>query len=369
MIVMAMLFASGGLYLSTRSAIDELVDRQFGADMFIEGRGPIEPEAEAKIRGVDGIDSVSALRFGSTQITVPRSSAERPRSGRPVVTDEEEEVFVVMIDPATYFAHSSFFWKDGSDAEARAALTKGGRLLVPVGLANSLDLERGSRVVVDTPAGDKPMRVAGVYRDGPGPPGITLGLPDGKRYLNAGKPMALIATLDEGARPAAVKSAIEDGIGAEFGLDVETVTETKAQARSQVTQYFRIVYAILLVAAIVGLLGLANTLAMSVLRRFREIGILRAIGVTRSQMWRMVMIESLTLGFVAFVLSIPLGLLLTGIIVRTISSGFGFELTTTYPWSWIPIVAAFGLFITVIAAIAPGRRASRLHVVSALQYE
>ena len=366
MIVMAMLFASGGLYLSTRAAIDEIVDRQFGADMFIEGNAPIEPEVEAKLRAVDGIESVSPMRFGFTNLESPRSPA-RPSGDRPVVTNEEEDAFVVIVDPATYFEHSSFFWKDGNDAAAKAALTKGGSILSSAVLADELDVDVGSRVVLG--GSDKTFTVAGIYRDAPGPPAIAMSIGDAKRYLNAGKPMGFVANLRADARPAVVKETIEDTLGEEYGLDVQTVTETKEDARGQVTQYFRIVYAILLVAAIVGLLGLANTLAMSVLRRFREIGILRAIGVTRSQMWRMVMIESLTLGFVAFVLSIPLGLLLTGIVVRTIGTGFGFGLETSYPWSWIPIVALFGLIITVVAAIAPGRRASRLHVVSALQYE
>ncbi|MEX2393926.1 MAG: ABC transporter permease, partial [Actinomycetota bacterium] len=228
---------------------------------------------------------------------------------------------------------------------------------------------RGDSVKMQTSSGLSSFEIGGIFNDGPGPPRIAVGIADGKKFFNAGKPMGFAANLDEGANPQTVKEAIEEGPTSEYGLDVGTVAENKEEARGQVAQYFRIVYAILAVAAIVGLLGLANTLAMSVLRRFREIGILRAIGVTRSQMWRMVLIESLTLGLVAFVLSIPLGLLLTGIIVKSISGGFGFEMTTSYPWSWIPIVALFGLVITVIAAIAPGRRAARLHVVSALQYE
>jgi putative ABC transport system permease protein len=114
---------------------------------------------------------------------------------------------------------------------------------------------------------------------------------------------------------------------------------------------------------------LANTLAMSVLQRFREIGILRAIGVTRSQAWRMVLVESTTMGLTAFVLSIPLGVLLTYLVVRGTAQGFGFSIPTIYPWIWIPFVAAFGILIAVIAAIAPGRRAARLQVVTALQYE
>ena len=76
-----------------------------------------------------------------------------------------------------------------------------------------------------------------------------------------------------------------------------------------------------------------------------------------------------TLGLTAFVLSIPLGALLTYLVVKGTSDGFGFTIPTLYPWIWVPFVAMFAIVIAVVAAIAPGRRASRLEVVSALQYE
>lgn len=231
------------------------------------------------------------------------------------------------------------------------------------------DLAVGDRVRLKTPDANPELRVAGIYRDGPGPPSVTLGIRDGRELLGAGRPLALLADVTPGASPEQVKEAIENGVGRDIGLDVGTTIEAKEMARGQIAQYFRIVYAILLVAAIVGLLGLANTLAMSVLRRFREIGILRAIGVTRSQMWRMVLVESTTMGLAAFVLSIPLGWLLAWLVVRDTSAGFGFDVPVVLPWAWIPAVAAFGLAVAVVAAIAPGRRAARLEVVTALQYE
>ena len=356
MIVMAMLFASGGLYLSVRGIVDQIVDRQFGADLFIQGNSPLDPDVESKIADRPEIELVSPLRFGFT-----KSSGHK--------ATDSEDVFLLMIDPATYFDVSSFFWKDGSDAAAKEALSRGGSVLLPATFANEAGLERGDQLTLKTKEGMTPFTVAAIHLNDPGPPRVSVGLSDARRYFNAGKPFALLADLQPGADPDRVKHAIENGIGKDVGLHVDTAAENKAQARSQVGRYFQIVYAILLVAAIVGLLGLANTLAMSVVRRFREIGILRAIGVTRSQMWRMVLVESTTLGLVAFVLSLPLGWLMTALVIRATSVGFGFEMSTVYPWAWIPLVAAFGLLCAVVAAIAPGRRAARLEVVKALQYE
>jgi len=356
MVVMAMLFASGGLYLSVRGVIDEIVDRQFGADLFIQGSSPLDPSFEGRIRDHEGVEHVSSLRFGFT-----RSSSHEAAGN--------EEVFLAIIDPASYFDLSSFFWKDGSDAAAEEALSRGGSILVGSTYATEASVDRGDEIMLDTREGDVAFTVAGIHLNDPGPPRITVGLPDGRRYFQAGKPFAFMAGVAPGADTEEVKDSIETALGQDVGLSIDTAADNKAEARAQVGQYFQIIYAILLVMAIVGLLGLANTLAMSVVRRFREIGILRAIGVTRSQMWRMVLVESTTLGLVAFVLSLPLGWVMTALVIRGTSEGFGFEMATVYPWAFIPVVAAFGLLCAVVAAIAPGRRAARLEVVTALQYE
>lgn len=360
MVVMAMLFATGGLYLSVRGAMDEIVERQFGADMFISSGGSdfgppgrLASEDESALHARTDLKAISPVRFGNT--SVKRA------------TGDNEFVLVRVIEPDSYFDIAGYFWSDGDDAAAEQALTSGGGVLVSDGVARRLDLERGDEVTLLTRKGRVAFEVAGLYVSPPGPPELSMGFKDGAAYLAASDPIAYIADVTPGADPDAVGARIESDLGGR--VDVETTSELRAEVSGQIGSYFRIVYAILLVAAIVGLLGLANTLAMSVLQRFREIGILRAIGVTRSQTWRMVLVESSTMGLVAFILSVPLGWLLTFLVVSTTSDGFGFEMSTVYPWTWIPLVAGFGILVAVVAALAPGRRAARLEVVGALQYE
>lgn len=355
MVVMAMLFATGGLFLTVRNGVDEIIDRQFGADLFIESQTELPDGFGATLAERPDIERTSPIWFGSTQV---------------YGTDgEPDDAFVRILDPQSYFHVTSYFWKDGDDASAREALSRGGAVLLPGPLAEDLDVGRGDEVTLFTSTGKVEFDVAGTYINDPGPPQLTMGIRDARRYLSAGRPAAYIATVADGVDPEAAQRSLEDDFERTVPLEIETVTGVKAEARSQVGQYFQILYAILLIAAIVGLLGLANTLAMSVLRRFREIGILRALGTTRSQVWRMVLVESATMGLAAFVLSLPLGFLLSGLVIRDTSRAFGFDMTPVYPWAWIPAVAAFGLVVAVLAAIAPGRRAARLEVVGALQYE
>jgi len=354
MVVMAMLFATGGLYLSVRSGVGEIVDRQFGADIFVQPQVPDDGQMAAKLARVPGVAAVTPLRFGF--------ATGLDKSGK------QQEFFLRTIEPNSYFAVSSYFWKDGNDAAAKAALLKGGAVISSDEVAKSLNAKVGDTVTLNTARGQHAFTLAATYIGTAGPPEMTMGIKDARTYLSASRPMAYALNATKGASPDTVAAAIKTDL-ASYQPSTQTSAQAKDEARNQIATYFQIVYAILLIAAIVGLLGLANTLAMSVLQRFREIGILRAIGVTRSQTWRMVLVESSTLGLAAFVLSIPLGALLTFLVVRGTSQGFGFSIPTLYPWIWVPFVAIFAVVIAVIASIAPGRRAARLEVVSALQYE
>ena len=180
-------------------------------------------------------------------------------------------------------------------------------------VAQELDAKRGDVITIATTKGEQPFEIEAIYVSPPGPPEVSIGIADAKKYFSAREPFAYIADVKEGQDPTVVAERVEDAFPG--ALHTETADVVKQEAQTQVGTYFQIVYAILAIAAIVGLLGLANTLAMSVLHRFREIGILRAIGVTRSQTWRMVLVESLTMGLTAFVLSMPLGWLLTYLVV------------------------------------------------------
>ena len=356
MVVLAMLFATGGLFLSVRSGLDEIVDRQFGADVFLNPRVPDDGRVQAKLEKNPDVERVTPIRFGIA--TALNKKGKR------------QEIFVRTIEPQSYFAVSSFFWKKGkgNDDSAQKALLHGGSILAAADVASQLGVDVGDTITFETSKGNHAFRIAALYIGAAGPPEATIGLSDARKYLSASRPVGYALNVRDGKNPASVARELKRSLPT-YQLDTSTPEEVKDEVRSQILTYFQIIYAILLIAAIVGLLGLANTLAMSVLQRFREIGILRAIGVTRSQAWRMVLVESSTMGLTAFVLSIPLGFLLAFLVIRGTSEGFGFTIPTIYPWTWVPFVALFGIVIAVVAAIAPGRRAARLQVVTALQYE
>ena len=354
MIVMAMIFSIGGLFVSMGAALDDTIDRQFGADIQIESSVALGEEFARELRAMDGVEAITALRFGDTAV--------KQKEG-------DEEAFLVVIEPETYFRVAGVSWVDGTDRDARADLSRGNAVLMTEIVANQLGKQRGDIVRLRTARGFHPFEIVGTFASFAGPPVIVTGFGDGQRYFNAQDATEYHLDVARGFDTEAVRDRIEAGLGSRYRFVTTTAIAAKEEARAEFRQYFNIIYAILAVAAVVGVLGLANTLAMSVLQRYREIGILRAVGTTRGQIWRMVLVESTTLGSVALVLALPLGSLLAWLTVRSISDAFGFDVEFVYPAAWVPLILLFGAVAAVIAAIAPGRRAARLEPVSALQYE
>ena len=147
---------------------------------------------------------------------------------------------------------------------------------------------------------------------------------------------------------------------------VETKAAYVDRAGKDVNTSLAMFYVLLALSVVVSLFGMVNTMILSVYERTRELGMLRAIGMTRRQARRMVRHESVITALIGAGLGLPLGVLLAGIATRGLSSqGIGFHLSIA------PLIAftVVAIVAGVLAAIPPARRASRLNVLSALHYE
>src|SRR4051812_43364563 len=128
----------------------------------------------------------------------------------------------------------------------------------------------------------------------------------------------------------------------------------------------KMLYVLLGFSVVVSLFGMVNTLVLAVYERTRELGMLRAVGMTRRQARRMIRQESVITALIGAAMGIPLGVFLAALITEALSKyGIGLELPLTELVAFTAVAIAAG----VLAAIIPARRASRLNVLNALQYE
>jgi putative ABC transport system permease protein len=197
---------------------------------------------------------------------------------------------------------------------------------------------------------------------------LLIGVSDGNRAFGIGPPNLIAASVAEGHRPAAVKAAIERA-STDGALFVQLTSEQKADFIKGQTQFFNLVYALVLIAVVMGMLGVTNTLAMAVLRRTREIGILRAVGTERRQLRRMALVEATTIGLTGLVLAIPLGLVLSVTVLQTVTRTLDTVVAYVFPWPMFAAVAPLALLVAVLSSVIPGRHAARVDPARVLRFD
>jgi len=139
------------------------------------------------------------------------------------------------------------------------------------------------------------------------------------------------------------------------------------QAKSSVNTFVVMLYVLLGLALIIAILGIVNTLALSVLERTRELGLVRAIGMRRAQVVQMVTVESVVIAVFGALLGVVVGGLLGVAIVRALADE-GINVVAV-PWGSIGTFMALAVVIGLFAAIVPAIRAARTNVLSAIAYE
>ena len=161
-------------------------------------------------------------------------------------------------------------------------------------------------------------------------------------------------------------AALESSLTAFPDTAVNTIPEFTRTQTQELTVILNLLYVLLALSVVVSLFGMVNTLALAVHERTREIGMLRAVGMTRRQARRMVRGESIITSLIGAALGIPLGIAMAALTVRSMSAwGVGLSI----PVGTLVMFTEVAIVVGVIAAVIPARRASRLDVLRALHYE
>ncbi|MBI3747110.1 MAG: ABC transporter permease [Chloroflexi bacterium] len=256
----------------------------------------------------------------------------------------------------------------GDRSAALTALDAGGAVVLPAATAGRLGARVGDALVVALGGGATlDLRVAGIVeRSIPsgGGEAILVGWPDASGPLAVSGADVFAVRFAPGAG-APARTALE-AKATELALEANPLARVQGAVSDALGRVFGLFDALAIVAVLVAALGVVNTLAMGVVERVREIGVLRAIGMTRGQASRMVVVEAGVLGVAGIVLGSLAGLVVGGILLALTG---GLVAGISLPWASIAIAAVIGLAGSVIAAYYPSRLASGVSIVLALKFE
>jgi putative ABC transport system permease protein len=251
------------------------------------------------------------------------------------------------------------------------AVRNGTAVLISSSFALNLGAAVGDTLRLDTPTGPLAVRVAGVTFNFSSPRGTIVMSRDLYRTRwNDPQTNRVFVRAAPGAEPAAVRAAIARQLGRTYGLRIVSARDLIDYFAVQVRRAFAPVDVLAVLLLVVILLGLADTLAASVLDRTRELGTLRAVGVRRRLLSRAVMAEGLLLGAFGVLLALLAGLGLGTLWVRqTFPLLLGWSLETYVPYGQVAGLCALTLAVCIAAALLPARRAAMMQPAAALRCE
>ena len=177
----------------------------------------------------------------------------------------------------------------------------------------------------------------------------------------------LYITESASASDAEVSAAIDDIIAPLPTVTLKDASAFADEQKKQINQFLYFIYALLGLAVLIAVLGIINTLALSVIERTREVGLLRAVGVSRRQLRQMVRLESVTIAVLGGVLGIVMGLVF-GVSLQLVSNSDGSSVLSI-PWLLLLVFLVVAALVGMLAAALPARRAARLNVLAAITTE
>jgi len=247
-----------------------------------------------------------------------------------------------------------------------------GSVLLSEPLANRLDLPVGSEeITLFTDVGEQIFPVAGIYYDYSSPQGtLLLAQPVYRQFFDDDAITAIALYLDQGIDPDSITQELREGLSTTQLLNIRPNVQLRSEALEVFDRTFEITTALQLLATTVAFIGVLSALLSLELERSRELGILRAVGLTIRQIWGLILGETSLLGGAAGLLAMPTGYVLALILIYIINKrSFGWTLQMDL--SAAPFILAFIVAVSaaVLAGIYPAWRMSRIQEIDAIRME
>ncbi len=328
---------------SFRSTVSEWLEYTLPADFYIsvfttQARrfstvgSTMEPEAFEALRSLPVVDGANALRHFTASFDETQSRA-----------------IAIDLDP---LARGAFHFKEGDPTAAWEPFAAGQAVIVSEPLAYRTGIRAGHEIELATPAGPRAMKVAGVYYDYSSEQGVLFLDRDLYRRLwGDDKVTAISLHAEPGADLDHLEESIRQTLGPGNRAQIVSNGELRARSLEVFDRTFVITGVLRTLAVVVAFVGVLSSLMALQLERTRELGVLRACGLTPGQLWRLVTQQTGLMGLVAGLLSIPVGIIMAAIMIFIINRrSFGWSLQMEIS----PITLVQALIVAVVAALLAG---------------
>lgn len=352
MIGVTLISAAATVASSFKTSIEELIGGNTGVEVMIQapsnapptGEFGFNPQALDQVKQLPGVTDVAAWH-----ITIDSTLAGTP-------------AFLAATDVEV----AKRMW--GMDTVSGEIRTLGAQeIVIDDNMAEASNWKVGDEISVGIGQTSKQYEVVGVYEATPAIQGPILGLPAvddfGGKLAYQG-----FVSLDDNADVAATVTAVENIMKDYPGVTVGDMSSYVEQANAAFDFLVNAITILLGVALLIALLGIINTLLLSIVERTRELGLVRAVGLSRGGVVRMIAVESVLIAVFGCLLGLAVGIGLGAAFVKALID-LDVMSTFTLPWLNLGIYVGVALVFGVIAALWPARRAAKLNVLEAIAYE
>ena len=371
-LILVVIIAS--INVSFKGTLLKFFARIMHADLIISSNGklqshesqPLGEELKAKIEanpGVLGAYELREIKFNyEGQKILLKHYGEPPKPEFATSVDGEIEQRYNIFDTAD---------RDVEEAGKELYHSPDPTVMVSENFVTHFNKKTGDSIELTTPNGPKKFRIIGIVAEYASPIGtIVMARSVFGAYFSDHLVSGYAVKLKRGFDPIQVRSELDRELGKEFKLTIMLNGDIRKQVISTMDSSFAYTRAIEMAALIVALLGLMNTLIITVMERTREIGLSRAVGLTRKHITRMIIIEAVSQGGLGALISMGLGTALGMLwVTQNLARSLGWVVHFYVPWAALGTTFALGIVVTLIAAWYPARRAAHIEIVDALDYE
>ena len=356
MIGVALVVFAAVLVTGIKTSFTDALDTSLKSDLIVtpsdqQGGGTLSPRIVTSLESIPGVSLASALSTGDVR-----------RNGRHGGQDSG----LNGVDPKTFGDVYKTDWVHGQDSDLSDLNDSG--ILLEQAEATSLHVGVGSQVHLLSNSRERAtVTVRGIYKDDVLMKNGIVTAQLLHRLTAVSGVQVVLATIKSGSNAEEVAKLAGDRLAAQYPTaKLQSNAEYKNSIGDQVNQLLFLIYGLLGVSVLISVFGIVNTLMLSVHERTREIGMLRAIGITRRQLRRTIRFESAITAVIGSLLGLVVGLVFGWIVTKGLESE---GLVFTVPWVTLIGCLVVAAIVGVLAGVWPAYRASRMRVLDALSYE